>query len=389
MKRFQILFTKVLPYAGVFILAVALMFFGSKTQNETNAKPIAANFDDVNFTVTSDQVSESYTVANIANTIDLPSTSSISENYVTINSIYETTGTVSSSDTAVVEKPTIIDTSNLDLDKIKTHVVAEGESLDSIIAAYGSKATKDQVRWSNGMKKEDLTVGATIYVPVLNGIAYKAKSGDTAAALAEKYGSNEEQIVAYNNLEDKEIAADQILILPNAIVPEKERPEYVAPTPKPTPNYGRTYSYVYDSGARHNMIEIGSYSYWSNQYYATKWQNNPGAFGNCTWFAWYWRRNNMPAEYWLPTGAIGNARNWISTLGGSYYTGRTPAYGAVIQSTSGYYGHVGVVVGVAEGQYITIQEMNFAGPNGKFNHVYQSTINWSDALQYNYIYQHK
>ena len=240
------------------------MFFGSKTQNETNAKPIAANFDDVNFTVTSDQVSESYTVANIASTIDLPSTSSISENYVTINSIYETTGTVSSSETAVVEKPTIIDTSNLDLDKIKTHVVAEGESLDSIIAAYGSKATKDQVRWSNGMKKEDLTVGATIYVPVLNGIAYKAKSGDTAAALAEKYGSNEEQIVAYNNLEDKEIAADQILILPNAIVPEKERPEYVAPTPKPTPNYGRTYSYVYDSGARHNMIEIGSYSYWSN-----------------------------------------------------------------------------------------------------------------------------
>ena len=139
MKRFQILFTKVLPYAGVFILAVALMFFGSKTQNETNAKPIAANFDDVNFTVTSDQVSESYTVANIASTIDLPSTSSINENYVTINTIYETTGTVSSSETAVVEKPTIIDTSNLDLDKIKTHVVAEGESLDSIIAAYGSK----------------------------------------------------------------------------------------------------------------------------------------------------------------------------------------------------------------------------------------------------------
>ena len=71
------------------------MFFGSKTQNETNAKPIAANFDDVNFTVTSDQVSESYTVANIASTIDLPSTSSINENYVTINTIYETTGTVS------------------------------------------------------------------------------------------------------------------------------------------------------------------------------------------------------------------------------------------------------------------------------------------------------
>lgn len=389
MKRFQILFTKVLPYVCVFIAVVAIMFFGSQNQSNSSVKPIVANFDDLNFKVTSDQVSESYTVANIANTIDLPSTSSISENYVTINVIYESTGTTSSSSTDVIEKPAIIDTSNLDLTKIKTHTVVDGETLDTIIALYGSKATKDQVRWSNGMKKENLTVGATIYVPILNGIAYKAKSSDTPAALAEKYKSNEEQIIAYNNLEGKGIAADQILILPGAVVPEKERPEYVAPTPKPQPRYGRTYSYVYDSGQRHNMIEIGSYSYWSNQYYATKWQNNPGAFGNCTWFAWYWRRNNMGSEYWLPTGAIGNARNWISTLGGSFYTGRTPAYGAVIQSTSGYYGHVGVVVGVNQGVNITIQEMNYAGPNGKFNHVYQSTLDWADALRYNYIYGHK
>ena len=134
------------------------------------------------------------------------------------------------------------------------------------------------------------------------------------------------------------------------------------------------------------MFEVGSYGYWSQVYYDTLWQNNPGAFGNCTWFAWYWRRNNMPENYWLPTGAIGNASSWVYTLGGSFATGRTPAYGAVIQSTSGYYGHVGVVTGVNEGVNITIQEMNWAGPNGMFNHVYQSTIDWNDALSYNYIY---
>ena len=389
MKRFQILFTKILPYASVFVLALALMIFGSRSQNDNSVKPIAANFDDLNFTVTSDQLSESYTVANIANTVDLPSTSSISENYVTINSIYESTGTASSSSSTIVEKPTIIDTSNLDLDKVKSHTVADGENLDTIIAQYNSKATKDQIRWSNGMKNEAVAPGNVLLVPVINGIAYKAKAGDTAANLAEKYSSSEEQIIAYNNLENKGIAVDQVLILPGAIVPERERPEYTAPTARPSSGYSRTYSYVYDAGVRHNMIEVGSYSYWSNMYYSTKWQNNPGAFGNCTWFAWYWRRNNMGSEYWLPTGTIGNARNWISTMGGSYYTGRTPAYGAVMQSTSGYYGHVAVVVGVAQGDHITIQEMNYAGPNGKFNHVYQSTINWSDALQYNYIYQHK
>ena len=77
--------------------------------------------------------------------------------------------------------------------------------------------------------------------------------------------------------------------------------------------------------------------------------------------------------------------DWIWKLGGSYYTGRTPAYGAVMQSTSGRYGHVAVVVAVVQNQYIKIQEMNYAG----FNRVFESTITWEDAIKYNYIYAHK
>ena len=50
------------------------------------------------------------------------------------------------------------------------------------------------------------------------------------------------------------------------------------------------------------------------------------------------------------------------------------------------YGHVGVVVGVNQGQSITIQEMNYSGPNGKLNVVYQSTIDWGHALSFNYIH---
>jgi hypothetical protein len=30
--------------------------------------------------------------------------------------------------------------------------------------------------------------------------------------------------------------------------------------------------------------------------------------------------------------------------------------------------------------------MNYAGPAGKLNIVYQSTIDWQYAIQYNYIY---
>ena len=138
---------------------------------------------------------------------------------------------------------------------------------------------------------------------------------------------------------------------------------------------------------RHNLFMVQSYAYWKDMYYATKSWNNPGAFGNCTWFAWYWRRANMPSNYWLPTGTLGNARSWNTTLAArGFPVGKEPAYGAVVQTATSGYGHVGVVVGVNPGVNITIQEMNYAGPNGKLNIVYQSTIDWSNAVKFNYIY---
>ncbi len=377
MKRFQLLFTKVFPYVALFFAALALMHFGSQANDAVVYTPITANLEDANFTVTADQISESYTVANIASTLSLPSTAKINENFVTINYIYETTGTTNTSSTTVIEKPTIIDTSSLSRGVI-SYVVKEGDTFDNI-NFFG--ASKDQIRWSNGLKKETLTVGNTIYIPTVPGIVYKVKSGDSLDSIVQKTGSNKEEIIARNDLEGKDISVNQLLLVPNGSLPEKERPEYVPPQPR----YTYTYSYVADVADRHGRTEIGSYSYWSSVYRNTSWQHNPGAFGNCTWFVWYWRRNNMGSEYWLPTGAIGNARSWMSSLGGSYNTGHTPAYGAVMQSTSGRYGHVAVVVGVNQGQSITIQEMNYGG----FNRVFQSTITWEDAIKYNYIYAHK
>ena len=381
MKRLQLLLAKLLPYTILFAAAFCLMYYGSRHDETPVKTPIAANFDNSDFTVTADQVSESYTVANIASALSLPSTSTISENYVTINDIYETTGTTTTSTTTVVEKPTIIDTSNLSRGVI-SYVVQEGDTFQSLYNAMNHGATKDQIRWSNGLKKETVTVGSTLYFPSVAGIVYKVKSGDTLDKIIEKTKTNKEEVIIRNDLENKDIVVGQLLLLPGGTLPEKERPEYVAPTPRPT---SPTYTYVRDTADRHGRTEIGSYSYWRSVYNSTSWQHNPGAFGNCTWFAWYWRRNNMSSEYWLPTGAIGNARSWMSSLGGSYWTGRTPAYGAVMQSTSGRYGHVAIVVGVKQGEYITIQEMNYQG----FNRVYQSTINWADALKYNYIYAHK
>ena len=378
MKRFQLLIKKFFPYIAIFLAVLALMIFGSNREDSLIKTPIAANFDDSNFTVTADQASESYTVANIADSLSLPSAPRISENYVTINHVYELASTASTASLPVVEKPTIIDTSNLSRGVI-SYVVKAGDTLDNI-DRHG--ATKDQIRWSNGLKKETLTVGSTIYIPSIPGIVYKVKRGDTIDSIVKKTGSNKEEVIARNDLEDKEIAVDQLLLIPNGTLPEKERPEYVPPRP----TYTYTYSYVRDTADRHNRIEIGSYSYWAAEYRKSQTWNpkDPGAFGNCTWFAWYYR-HNLGGAYVLPGGAIGNAREWMWKLSGSYYTGHEPAFGAVMQSTSGPWGHVAVVVAVNKGQSITIQEMNYGGKN----RVFQSTINWDDALKYNYIYGHK
>ena len=390
MKRFQLIFKQVFPYVIGFALVFSLMFFGSQNNGATVKAPIAAGLDETSFVVTADQVSEYYTAANISGMLMLPSATQISENYITVNSLYETTGTTQTVSSSLPEKQIIIDTSDLTRGII-SYVVQEGDTMDALASRYG--VTKDQIRWSNGMKKEDLTVGSTIYIPSVAGIVYKVKNGDTVDSLAEKYGSDKEQIIAYNDLENSAPKTDSLIMLPNGVLPEKERPEYVPPKPRvvvPRTGTGTGtpgITPVRDSGIRHNMVEVGSYGYWAGVYNSTRWQNNPGAFGNCTWFAWYWRRNNMPENYWVPSGPIGNARSWAGALSArGFAVGRTPAYGAIIQSTSGYYGHVGVVVGVVEGEYITIQEMNYAGPNGKFNHVYQSNIYWGDALNYNYIY---
>ncbi len=389
MKRFQLLLFKILPYAGAFLLIFAIMSFGSRIGENSSVKaPITTSFNDNSFLLTADQISESYTVANIANTAALSSAAAIAENYVSLNAIYESTGTTSTSGT-IIEKPSIIDTSDLSRGVI-THVVVAGDTIESILKKYNiTGVTVDQVRWSNNMKKSDLTVGQKLLIPSVPGIVYTVKNGDTYDGIAKKYQSNTEEIIARNDLENTNIATGMVLLLPNGTLPETERPEYVAPKPKTTTTRSSGYTYVSDSGVRKNRFQVQNYNYWKNMYYTTKswgWDNR-GAFGNCTWFAWYWRRANMPEQYWLPDGVIGHARDWANRLAArGYIVNKTPLYGAVVQTSTSGYGHVGVVVGVNPGESITIQEMNYAGPAGKLNIVYQSTIDWANAVKFNYIH---
>jgi len=350
------------------------MIVGSqKEQRATISSTVLSVINDSNFEVTADQLSESYIVAETANVLSLPSANSIGENYVSIAVRYMTTGAL---DTGIIEKPNIIDTSNL-AQGIIAYVVVEGDTLAAIAARNGLTAT--QIRWSNNMKNEALSVGQVLYLPSVPGILYTVRNDDTLSGLAEKYKTDAARVKALNNLEVSGLVVGQTIILPGGELPEKERPEYVPPAPRP----GLPASVLNDSGVRHNMREIGSRNYWLGVVRDYRGNGNPSTEGQCTWYAWWWRRYYMPENYWLPSSVIGHAREWAATLSArGFIVNRTPLYGAVAQTRTTGYGHVAIVTSVVEGEYIVIQEMNYLGTY----RVNEAKIYWEDALKYNYVH---
>ena len=367
------LISKIIPYVLVFGAILAVMVVGSQKDIQTSQSSamMKAIYND-DFTLTADQLSESYIVADLANTFTLPALFSISDNYSFVAAKYAMASTI---DNGVIEKPNIIDTSSLSRG-IKSYIVVEGDTLAAIAARYG--VDENLIRWSNNMKNATLSVGQRLYIPSVPGILYTVKEGETLAGLAEKYKSDATQIITYNDLETSGLVAGMTIMLPGGELPEKERPEYVAPVARP-----RTYSLlVRDSGTRYDSRIIG--------FPSAVYPGNPNYGGQCTWFAWNWRMTDgrslgkMPLN---PSGGgavIGNAGQWASRLAGmGYGIGRNPAVGAIVQTSTGSPGHVGVVVGMAPGEYIVIQEMNYMGMSYR---VLESKISWAHALNYNYIY---
>lgn len=375
---------KLLPYLVGFVVVVVVMVVGSqKDYDGVGTQPIISAINDTGFVVTADQLSESYIVADVANNVNLPSVLSINENYTSIVMKYEVAGAAAGGN-AVLTKPNIIDTSNLTRGIIK-YVVQAGDSLAGIAAKFDG-VTETQIRWSNNMKNGNLSAGQTIYIPPVPGILYTVKNGDTLEGLAEKYESNVEEIVIYNDLETGSLAGGATIILPGGALPEKERPEYVPPVVRPP--VGGYSGYVRDLGNRYDRVELYNSSYWMGvtRSGAAGAAGNPGSGGQCTWYAWYWRRVNMAENYWLPGGVIGNAGTWTyMSWSNSFVKNKTPGYGAVVQTSTGSPGHVGVVVGVVQDSHIVMEEMNWGDYPRRYR-VFRSKIGWAEALKYNYIH---
>ena len=345
--KFRRFMGKLLPYAAMFLAIFGVAKIGSETKAEQESGSINMNVMAASdYNVSADQLTTLYTVASLSDSMNLASTDTVAGNYVVVTAMRE----ISQTSTDKIEKPNLINT-NLSRG-IQSHVVAEGESMASIAAVHG--LTTDQIRWSNGLKSTDVNVGDVLRIPMMSGIIYTVKSGDTPDGLASKYQSSAEQIISVNDLETSGLVEGAQIVLPGGILPTTERPEYVAPS-----YAGITYAGY--SSARQNMRVLSQG--WSPTAHPSinnggpGIDNNPMTPGQCTWFAWYWRAANGNP---LPGGAtLGHARTWAYMASANgFRVDHTPAPGAVFQTTSGWYGHVGIVIDVYADGSLLVREMN-------------------------------
>lgn len=127
-------------------------------------------------------------------------------------------------------------------DNVVTYIVRPGDTISSIANKFD--VSIDTIRWQNDLKSIDaIKPGDKIEVPPVTGMVHKVKRGETVYSIAKKYDVTAQQIInwpfnTYSNDESFELAAGQVLIVPDGVKPAEvlwDPKRYVAQS---TPNAG-------------------------------------------------------------------------------------------------------------------------------------------------------
>ena len=365
-------------YAAGFLLAISFLAVsyrnGGVAENPgvalatQNSYTATGNQQATKTKISVDQLAAASAVTNLAEATNLPVAGDLREATTTLYIKKQ----LAQSDAEVISKPQIVQPTTSSERGVTTHVVAEGENLATIAEKYS--VSPQTLRWANNTTSDSVAAGQSVTVPLVDGVLYTIKDGDSLESLAGKYGVDAERVMLYNDLEaEQTLPVGTQIVLPNGDLPETERPGYVAPQIYVAP--------VYNSSSVSNSYGSMSGSILDRSYgFAGPTFGNRYAAGNCTWYA-YERR----AQIGRPIGGLwGNAYSWaMSARSAGYVVNNTPAVGAVIQSSSGGggYGHVGVVERI-EGENIVVSDMNYAG----YNVVTWRVIPISQAGSFSYIH---
>jgi len=301
-----------------------------------------------------DQLVATNVAAGIAERAELP----IATNVANLSVSLSAESQLAQNDSNVISKPQIIQPT-AESRELKHYTAQAGDTTEKIGQQFGIAA--NTVKWANNLASDAVEAGRQLTIPPIDGVVYVVKDGDIVESIAAKYATDKDRIIAFNDLELGGLTPGKTIVVPGGVVPETERPGYVAPrSAAQKGSYNGGYSTVDSQVARASA---------GNRY----------AFGNCTWYA-YERR----AQLGRPVGSFwGNAATWaMYARAAGYLVDNTPSVGAVMQNGGGY-GHVAVVESVNSDGSITISEMNYAG---NFNRVTSRTVSAGAASGFNFIH---
>jgi murein DD-endopeptidase MepM/ murein hydrolase activator NlpD len=121
-------------------------------------------------------------------------------------------GDVSLGRDSVIIKPLSIPTSPLVSRAPIVHIVAQGDTLESIGRQY-NLPWRDVV-WSNPGLRMPLTVGRSIKLPPVPGVVVVVKRGDTPAVLAAAYGVDVTTVLGFNGIRAPQLIPGLVLVIP-------------------------------------------------------------------------------------------------------------------------------------------------------------------------------
>ena len=366
--------TVIAAYSGVFLLVISMVAIGyqppQKVDNVASAiNPIVATDAGVTSDQPSvDQIVATNVAAGIATRANLPVATNIANQSVSLSIQSQ----LAQNDTNTITKPQIIQLSAGDR-TVKQHIVKDGETVESIAAQYSLSA--DTVKWANSLTSSTVPAGKELVILPVDGVHYTVRAGDTVDSIAAKFNTSAQNITSFNDLELSGLVVGSKIVLPSGVLPTNERPGYQAPVARVfTTNVYGTYRYAGGFGGgdvfniRRNVKQTSS--------------GNTNAWGNCTWYAWE-RRLELGMR--LPSGALGNAAQWNTSLGSmGYRVDSVPSVGAIFQNGGGY-GHVGIVEALnADGSILVSEMNNYAG--GGYNGINDRIIPANQVGSFNYIH---
>ncbi len=282
--------------------------------------------------------------ARLTNLYELPA---VTERADTINTQLSMSP---SNDVQIVAKPQLVSSDVRSRKDIQKYTTQAGDTVASVAARFN--VTSDSIRWSNSIIGDIIPAGKELGIPPRNGIIYQVKPGDTIESLAEKYKSNREQLIAFNDAEVAGLKPGEYILIPDGVMPQPARPAYSA-----------TYAV---SGS----IQGFTASFGGNGY----------DYGYCTWYV----ANKRAADGKPIPSNLGHASTWkLRAQAAGYSVGSVPAVGAIAWKVPhDYYGHVAYVESVNADGSFTISEMNVVG----WNRISTQTISPAGLGSYSFIY---